>query len=41
MILQNFYVLQDALPLLLVLNLIDFLTFLVLTSCLKALASLE
>jgi len=41
MILQNFYVLLDVFPLLLVLISIDFLTFLVLTSYLKALASLE
>ena len=41
MIVQNSYILLDVLPLFLVSDLINFLTFLVLTSYLKALASLE
>ena len=41
MIVQNSYILLDVLPLILVSDLIDFLTFLVLTSYLKALVYLE
>ena len=41
MIVQNSYILLDVLPLLLVSDLINFLTFLVLTSYLKALVYLE
>ena len=41
MIVQNSYILLDVLPLVLVSDLINFLTFLVLTSYLKALVYLE
>ena len=41
MIVQNSYILLDVLPLILVSDLINFLTFLVLTSYLKALVYLE
>ena len=40
-IVQNSYILLDVLPLLLVSDLINFLTLLVIKSCLKALVYLE